>query len=267
MRKEDLKIARDKYEYLLAKNDELRKLKRKWQDFFNNKNILEYIILKEYNNKCFQDRIIELESSSEIKKYLYLMEESDKFRPKFDDELIDESFTHVVGDINKLSNIFVYIASYDKVKLEGVPAKVSDYDLPNIEILNYRNLGELDPRIINRVYKKVGEDTAHYYICRTLDSIPKVEYELEESSDPNCEYKIYRDLETKLYILVHKKNIQEFERENKVITFKRTNNDYLTLFYNLRSKYLREHLLNDNCNLFKKNTNQTKKRNLKYKNN
>ena len=183
------------------------------------------------------------------------MEESDKFKPKFDDELIDESFTHVVGDINKLSNIFVYIASYDKVKLEGVPAKVSDYDLPNIEILNYRNLGELEPRIINRVYKKVGEDTAHYYICRTLDSIPKVEYELEESSDPNCEYKIYRDLETKLYILVHKKNIQEFERENKVITFKRTNNDYLTLFYNLRSKYLREHLFNDNCNLFKKNTN------------
>ena len=149
MRKEDLKIARDKYEYLLAKNDELRKLKRKWQDFFNNKNILEYIIVKEYNNKCFQDRIIELESSSEIKKYLYLMEESDKFRPKFDDELIDESFTHVVGDINKLSNIFVYIARYDKVKLEGGPAKVSHYDLPNIEIINYRKRGNttLDTRL------------------------------------------------------------------------------------------------------------------------
>lgn len=267
MRKEDLQIARDKYEYLLAKNDELKKLKRKWQDFSKNKKILEYITLKDYNNKCFQDRIIELESSSEVKKYLYLIEKLYRFRPRFDDELIDESFSHIVGDVNKLSNIFVYITGYDKIKPEGVPAKVSDYDLPNIEILNYRNLGELDPRIINRVYKKVGEDITNYYICRTLDKIPKVEYELEESSSPNCEYKIYKDLETKLYILVHKKNIQEFEIENKVITFKHTNSDYLSLFYNLRSKYLREHLLNDNCNLFKKNTNLTKKKSLKYKNN
>ena len=251
MTKDELMIARDKYDHLVNMNEDMICLRERFLDFCNNSIIQEYIALISYNNSCYKNRIMELENMDIVKKYLYLLEKYNGFEIKLDGELISLSFSNLVGGINNTSGVYVYISSYKLDTNNKNIAKVSDYDLPRREFLCYNNLGKKGIEV-NKIYNKLDVDEFKYIVCESVENTPKIEYDLIDCDYDGADIFLYRDLETMTYIFVSKKDKRKFESSNKVISFKNGGNDTLKSFYNLRVMYLRQYLFNDDCKIFKK---------------